>query len=314
MTTKRITFKSSKLSSAADQLWLASKNGFKADEKSIKLDLGKTLTKDTPEVRIADFEETCATGSFIFGSKMSEKVIINNEDKETKKSTTVSCAGDGFTQLDTKDATPKSVMQVFEEIKQKGAASSFIISDKGSSISTDSFPASSTSLTKLNKPIEAHEKNAVVSSKSNVFTGEEGEVNIYRAMCKLHSFDSRTKSWKECGLSCLHINQYGLEFPPTYRIVGRGMGNQRVILNSQIFSDMIVEKVSMKRLKFSATAPDSEVPVLFLASASEFVTTQLHEILFRIVEEKKRVSRKRRVGNSSLDPVPSESSKEIRKN
>lgn len=78
MTTKRFTFKSSKLSSAADQLWSASKSGFKADEKSIKLDLGKTLAKDKPEKSTnAEATKTTVDG-FIFGSKLSEKVIISN--------------------------------------------------------------------------------------------------------------------------------------------------------------------------------------------------------------------------------------------
>lgn len=78
MTTKRFTFKSSKLSSAADQLWSASKSGFKADEKNIKLDLGKTLATDKSE-KSANVETTKSTvGGFIFGSKLSEKVIISN--------------------------------------------------------------------------------------------------------------------------------------------------------------------------------------------------------------------------------------------
>lgn len=78
MTTKRFVFKSSKLSSAADQLWLASKSGFKADEKNIKLDLGKMLAKDKPEKSISTEAAKNTADDFIFGSKLSEKVIINN--------------------------------------------------------------------------------------------------------------------------------------------------------------------------------------------------------------------------------------------
>lgn len=78
MTTKRFAFKSSKLSSAADQLWSASKSGFKADEKNIKLDLGKMLTKDKPaKSESTEAAKTTADG-FIFGSKLSEKVIVSN--------------------------------------------------------------------------------------------------------------------------------------------------------------------------------------------------------------------------------------------
>lgn len=78
MTSKRFSFKSSKLSTAADQLWTASKNGFKADDKSIKLDLGKTLLKDKAEKNAEADKTVESLGGFIFGSKLSEKVIINN--------------------------------------------------------------------------------------------------------------------------------------------------------------------------------------------------------------------------------------------
>ncbi|VDN32541.1 unnamed protein product [Gongylonema pulchrum] len=64
----------------------------------------------------------------------------------------------------------------------------------------------------------------------------------------------------------LRINQSRTGFSLAHRIVGRAVGNQRVLINSQIFPDMIVEKVSNKRVKFSATVPESEVPVLFLAT------------------------------------------------
>ncbi|OZC05607.1 hypothetical protein X798_07419 [Onchocerca flexuosa] len=92
------------------------------------------------------------------------------------------------------------------------------------------------------------------------------------------------------------------------------MGNQRVVLNSQIFPDMIVEKLSMRRVKFSATTPDSEVPVLFLATASEFVAAQLYATLTRIVENKrKETTRKRKISNtvSEEDDIESAVSKKV---
>uniref|UniRef100_A0A2K6VDW5 RanBD1 domain-containing protein n=1 Tax=Onchocerca volvulus TaxID=6282 RepID=A0A2K6VDW5_ONCVO len=300
MTTKRFTFKSSKLSSAADQLWSASKSGFKADEKSIKLDLGKTLAKDKPEKSTnAEATKTTVDG-FIFGSKLSEKVIISNGDKVGEQINANNSTSELTVAKDeARSDAPKSVTEVFEEIKQKGASSSFITKAKESVAELTAVSASSSSVINEDNLITSSEKDESIPPKLDIVTGEEGEINICRAMCKLHSFDSSTKLWTERGMTCLRINERGEEPPYTYRIVGRVMGNQRVVLNSQIFPDMIVEKLSMKRVKFSATAPDSEVPTLFLATASEFVAAQLYATLTRIVGNKrKETTRKRKISNT----------------
>ncbi|KAM3718240.1 Ran-binding protein [Dirofilaria immitis] len=313
MATKRFSFKSSKLSSAADQLWLASKSGFKADEKSIKLDLGKTLARDKPE-KSANTEAVKSTvDGFIFGSKLSEKVIISNGDKMGEQINADNSTNELIVaKTEVKSDAPKSVTEVFEEIKQKGASSSFITKTKESVAELETVSASSSSITNDDNSFTSSEKDESFPPKLDVLTGEEGEINIYRAMCKLHSFDSSTKTWTERGMSCLRINECGEEPPYTYRIVGRVMGNQRVVLNSQIFPDMIVEKLSLKRVKFSATTPDSEVPILFLATASEFVSAQLYVTLSRIVENRKKEStRKRKFSNTEENNIESSVSKKI---
>ncbi|VDK79259.1 unnamed protein product [Litomosoides sigmodontis] len=307
MTTKRFAFKSSKLSSAADQLWSASKSGFKADEKNIKLDLGKVLTKDKP-TRSDSTESAKATADgFIFGSKLSEK------DKTGEQVDASSTADELVaTKNEAKSDAPRSVTEVFEEIKQKGVSSSFISNHKTkeSTAELESTAASSSSVNTEDNPVTPSEKEESIPPKQDILTGEEGEMNIYRAMCKLHSFDNSTKSWAERGMSCLRINERGEEPPYTYRIVGRVMGNQRVVLNSQIFPDMIVEKLSMRRIKFSATAPDSEVPTLFLATASEFVAAQLYATLSRIVESSKaETTRKRKISDAAPEDDDFESKK-----
>lgn len=74
---KPFSFKSSALSVAADQLWSASKKEFKAGDTSVKLDLGKTLgEKSEPAARPA---ETTKNTGFVFGSKITERVIVDNK-------------------------------------------------------------------------------------------------------------------------------------------------------------------------------------------------------------------------------------------
>uniref|UniRef100_A0A0M3KJC9 RanBD1 domain-containing protein n=1 Tax=Anisakis simplex TaxID=6269 RepID=A0A0M3KJC9_ANISI len=147
---------------------------------------------------------------------------------------------------------------------------------------------------------QRRESAATKSSEHvDVSTGEENEVNIHHAMCKLHSFDINTKSWHERGMSSVRINRIDEEPTAHYRIVGRSMGNQRVVLNSRLFTGMVLEKVSAKRIKFSATTPDSELPVLFLTTASEFVTEQLFSKLSEIVKPKKEEEQSRKRKASS---------------
>ncbi|OZC05562.1 hypothetical protein X798_07464 [Onchocerca flexuosa] len=181
MTTKRFTFKSSKLSSAADQLWSASKSGFKADEKNIKLDLGKTLAKDKPE-KSTNAEATKSTvDGFIFGSKLSEKVIISNGDKVGEQINATNSTGElTVTKDEARSDGPKSVTEVFEEIKQKGASSSFITKAKESVAELTAVSASSSSVINEDNLITSSEKDEQIPPKLDIFTGEEGEINIYR--------------------------------------------------------------------------------------------------------------------------------------
>jgi hypothetical protein len=46
--------------------------------------------------------------------------------------------------------------------------------------------------------------------------------------------------------------------------VGRQSGSQRVLINSKIFPEMLLEELSEKRVKISAQTGDSDVPQLFL--------------------------------------------------
>lgn len=59
--------------------------------------------------------------------------------------------------------------------------------------------------------------------------------------------------YRSCSVStrCLHL-------------VGRTTGNQRVLVNSKLFPETVLEKVTERRLKISAKNPDVDLPQLFL--------------------------------------------------
>jgi hypothetical protein len=73
--------------------------------------------------------------------------------------------------------------------------------------------------------------------------------------------------------------------------VGRQSGSQRVLINSKIFPEMLLEELSEKRLKISAHTGDSDVPPqLFLVQASPASISQL-QCLLRIHIEDSQVSK-----------------------
>ncbi|MFH4981573.1 hypothetical protein AB6A40_008282 [Gnathostoma spinigerum] len=274
---KPFSFKSSKLSSAVDPLWSASKGGFKAEEASIKLDLGKTLGNE----KSVDPAKASNLPTFVFGSKITERIVTSDQsdsDKEKEKK-----------QKDVDQ--PKSISTVFEKIQEEAATSSFISNER-----RNSDDESATTSTKLRESAQEEEskrdvKSAAPQAKVEVYTGEEGETNVFNAQCKLHAFDMESKAWTERGIASLRINRKISE----YRIVARIKGNQRVVINSRIFPDMVLEKISSKRIKFSATTQDSDLPILFLITATDFTTEQLFAKLSEILNEVKTENcRKRR--------------------
>ncbi|VDM66659.1 unnamed protein product [Strongylus vulgaris] len=113
-------------------------------------------------------------------------------------------------------------------------------------------------------------------------TGEENDINIFQTACKLHSFDKEKKTWVERGLSLIRLNQRNEDGEVHHRIVARTTGNHRVVINSKIHADMLFDRVDSKRLKISATSPDSNAMQIFLVTigfsktalnSDEFCTT-----------------------------------------
>ncbi|VDD91746.1 unnamed protein product [Enterobius vermicularis] len=293
---KPFSFKSSALSVAADQLWSASKKEFKAGDTSVKLDLGKTLgEKSEPAARPA---ETTKNTGFVFGSKITERVIVDNKvTNEGEKD----LSANGDTVEGSKEGDePKTASAVFESILKKA----FLSGQAPSTGGTLENDGASTSVKTKESPDKINGKETSKQPKTSnvvISTGEENEINVHHASCKIYAFDSTQKKFVERGLANLRINRCDdAESSTEHRIVGRVSGNQRVIINSRIFPDMLLEKISPKRLKFSAQTPDSDLPLIFLAVASEFVTEQLYMVLHEIVDKAKveASSRKRRASDN----------------
>lgn len=89
-----------------------------------------------------------------------------------------------------------------------------------------------------------------------VVTGEENESNVLQINCKLFTFDKTTSSWQERGRGSLRLNDQEVDGVLQSRLVMRTQGSLRVILNTKVWSGMVVEHPSSKTVRTSAIDPD----------------------------------------------------------
>jgi hypothetical protein len=88
-------------------------------------------------------------------------------------------------------------------------------------------------------------------------------------------------------------------------LVGRATGNQRVCINSKIFPEMLLEKMTEKRLKLSALSADSDVPQLFVVNATPAAIANLQQQLDHLISRVKfNASRKRPRDKTEQGDVP----------
>ncbi|VDL79341.1 unnamed protein product [Nippostrongylus brasiliensis] len=286
---KMFAFRQSALSAKADQLWSQSKSGFgfgvtpSTHVQLEKKSLDDVLGKMAAEKKLRQEQEGKSQPVFVFGSKISERVV--KEDKEC-----TSTNGTSSTDADGESAKPKTAEELFKSAAQqdKHEEHDFIAEAKEAAEKKKEHDKPSTSIV-------------------TVTTGEENDINIFQTACKLHSFDKEKKTWVERGLAQIKINQRNedgevhhrigavqlspryfffelavcfLVFPDVvnkikplmYRgrwqnvLVARTTGNHRVVINSRVHADMFFERVDQKRLKISATTPDSTAIQIFLVT------------------------------------------------
>ncbi|WKX97033.1 hypothetical protein Q1695_013016 [Nippostrongylus brasiliensis] len=245
---KMFAFRQSALSAKADQLWSQSKSGFgfgvtpSTHVQLEKKSLDDVLGKMAAEKKLRQEQEGKSQPVFVFGSKISERVV--KEDKEC-----TSTNGTSSTDADGEGAKPKTAEELFKSAAQqdKHEEHDFIAEAKEAAEKKKEHDKPSTSIV-------------------TVTTGEENDINIFQTACKLHSFDKEKKTWVERGLAQIKINQRNEDGEVHHRIVARTTGNHRVVINSRVHADMFFERVDQKRLKISATTPDSTAIQIFLVT------------------------------------------------
>ncbi|XP_067679525.1 ran-binding protein 3-like isoform X1 [Haliotis asinina] len=151
-----------------------------------------------------------------------------------------------------------------------------------------------------------------------IVTGEEDESNVLQANCKLFLFDGEKQNWNERGRGVLKLNDMSPSNPAEQfhsRLIMRTQGSLRLILNTKIWSGMMVERASSKSLRITATDGDDGVKVFLVTAAPKDSENILRAIDWRVQrlkmwEEKERsrgddrVSEKRKADSTDAQDSP----------
>lgn len=201
-----------------------------------KKSLGDIIPKsaDAPVANEKEVEE--APQAFVFGSKISDRVV-NKEGDSTKP---------GGSDEKTMTATELFQNAVKKDDDKNGAKNFRKEAEQ-----------------EAERAKEAEKQHAGTSSVE-ITTGEENDTNIFQAPCKIWAFDKLKNAYSEKGVCNLRINKRVENGLTHHRIVARtSSGTLRVIINSKIFSDMLLERVD-KRIRISAMGPEISGVQIFL--------------------------------------------------
>ncbi|NXR52807.1 RNB3L protein, partial [Hippolais icterina] len=125
----------------------------------------------------------------------------------------------------------------------------------------------------ISKPVEK-----ILLDKVDVITGEEAEHNVLQINCKLFVFNKLSLTWTERGRGSLRLNdtssnKHGML---KSRLIMRNQGSLRLILNTQLWEQMVIKKANRKSLCFTATDQKDHSVQVFLTQASSKDTEHLY--------------------------------------
>ncbi|XP_076814612.1 ran-binding protein 3-like isoform X1 [Clavelina lepadiformis] len=261
-------------------------------------------------------------GGFLFGSKMEERVTMSTEVKPTEKeSEDIAASSFVFGQnladrakvSSTTDSSQQSLFMLSTSSTQ--ASSSLDSTGDPHPSEQEQSPTSSNSEKKRPGGLEEDAAACFLASQAkpvmpevHVVTGEENEKNVLQIQCKLHQFDGESSGWVERGVGSLHLNDGkcaddDLNFQS--RLVMRIHGSLRLVLNTQVWAQMTVERASKKSVRI--TAQTEGIIGIFLITATINDAEQIYRALEYRVRHKKQLEEKKKDDAGQLE-VPDASS------
>ncbi|CAL8094648.1 unnamed protein product [Calicophoron daubneyi] len=203
---------------------------------------------------------------YVFGSNISSRVVNAN---------TSHGASSGIWTVNADEASTSS--------------SVFTALAKAVSVSKPTAASSKTeTLEDSAQKVAEDQKNAALSlAQVDVFTGEEGELQIFRQHCRVYVFDPDKQKWSALGASHFHLNDVPADkcasnTPTGYRsrVVVRLASTRRVIINTPIWAEMPVALVDSRSLRIGAVSmEDGHLKSYLVTFPPDETAAKVHELL-----------------------------------
>jgi len=237
--------------------------------------INKSRTQKPDEISLAS--------GFVFGQNLHERVELNKEADSTSE--------DDKKPNDMQEAEVSSSSNIispsFGNLKNE--------SDENGKLD-DSVEESKRKLMEAAKEYEESRATKRKYEEVDCMTGEENDVNVFQLnTCKLYMYDNAKSNWVEKGRGQLRVND--MDGGQSSRVVMRNNGNLKVILNTKIWADMKVEKVSEKSVRLTAFEEDS-IKVFLVLGPAKSIEDFVH-ILQTRVERHKEADRKKKPTTSN---------------
>ncbi|XP_059048392.1 ran-binding protein 3 [Achroia grisella] len=252
------------------------------------------VTSRTASTVPAPTQPASSSSGFVFGQNLSERVVINESLNNGEASTADHGTTNGTTEL----LFTSAAASVKENAQEEAGPSEGAGSGPG-------LAAAAAEYERSHAPPPPPTTNYTT-------TGEEGEINVLQISCRLFAWESG--SWRERGRGVLRLNDpaggvssglgpssasglgpaSGASLGPAAgagagaaRLVVRVAGSLRVVLNTKLWPDMVVERAGTKSLRITAADAQQQVK-LFLIMGAPVDIAQLHRALTSRIAVSKR--------------------------
>ncbi|CAB3243821.1 unnamed protein product [Arctia plantaginis] len=207
-----------------------------------------------------------SSAGFVFGQNLSERVELKESANNGEASSTEDTMSNKSTELLFSSAAA-SVKENQEETNSSDVTSS-----------NDGLAAAAAEYER------SHARPPPPTTNITI-TGEEGEINVLQISCRLFAWEAG--SWRERGRGVLRLNDAETGREGGARLVARVSGSLRVVLNTKLWPDMVVERAGTKSLRITAADALQQVK-LFLIMGSPGDIAQLHRALMSRISVSKR--------------------------
>ncbi|XP_048485133.1 ran-binding protein 3 [Plutella xylostella] len=223
---------------------------------------------------------TSSTG-FVFGQNLSERVVmkenVNNGDADAEHS-----SSNGTSELLFTSAAASSVKENNqEESSSEGGG-------EGLAAAAAEYERS-------------HARPPPATSNCTM-TGEEGETNVLQISCRLFAWESG--SWRERGRGVLRLNDAA--GGDGARLVARVAGSLRVVLNTKLWPDMVVERAGTKSLRITAADAQQQVKLYLIMGAPADIAQLSRALSQRVAVSKKPDCRQHATSQAAAERLDSD--------